>query len=131
MGILFQSEIENILILSKMVFLPYKACAAVRAAPVSYGSSCVSGPPWGCICCLCCSHLTEIETSEILKLFFQYQIGTMTKRIENKKNAPNIYLLYLFFKKYNLFKGTFWGIVLWPKVVQQYFHLKTCCIVND
>ena len=23
------------------------------------------------------------------------------------------------------------GIVLWPKVVQQYFLLKTCCIVND
>ena len=36
----------------------------------------------------------------------------MTKPQENKKNWPNIYLEYLFFRKYKIFKGNFWGIDL-------------------
>ena len=55
----------------------------------------------------------------------------MTKQIENKKNGPKIYLLYLFFRIYNIFKGNSLGIVLWLKVVKPFFHLKTCCIVNN
>ena len=38
------------------------------------------------------SHLTEIQTSKVLKSFFQYQIGKMRKQVENKKVGPDIYL---------------------------------------
>ena len=44
---------------------------------------------------------------------------------------PDICLLYLMFRIYTIFMGNILRIVLGPKVVKQYFHLKTCRIVNN
>ena len=63
--------------------------------------------------------------------FFWHEIGPMTKWIENTNKWPAIDFKLLFFKKLKMFTGQFFLIIFWPKVVQPYFHLKTCYIVNN
>ena len=46
-----------------------------------------------------------------------------------KKSAWHIAFTMKYFKN-RVLKIQFFWIVLWPKVVQPYFHLKTGCIVN-
>ena len=54
----------------------------------------------------------------------------MTKWTENTKKRPCIDIKYYISKKINVF-WLFFRMTLWPKVVQPYFHPKTCCRVNN
>ena len=48
-----------------------------------------------------------------------------------QKKLAAINLKLLFFKKLKKFTRQFFRIILWPKMVQPNFELKTCCIVNN
>ena len=100
--------------------------AVVRAASVSCGSSCVSGPPRGCLSLTCRPQLNEIKTSKVLKWFFQCKIGKIRKQL--RTTFPEIF--WIFWKinikdKYQVKLFCFLLVISFGRFGVKFFFFKT------
>ena len=130
MGYLFKSNIEKLLILSKIVFLHKKGLRSL-----AHGSRFV----WVIMCVaplgmhvlpLLPTFDRDIAIWNFLIIFLISNRHNDNTNRKPKKLTWYLYFICIFPNIYIRFKGNKLGIVLWPKVVKQYFHLKMCCIVN-
>ena len=131
MGYLSKSDIEKLLIVCEMFFFAHKWVARpCPRLPFRVGHHVCLGPTG------------EAFVAFVAQIWPRYSHMKLRKKhsISNRqndqinrkqKNWPYIYLLYWFFRIYKIFTRNILGIVLWPKVVKQYFHLKSCWIVKN
>ena len=128
---LIYSEIEKLLIDFILFFCTKRGCSALLTAPLWCGILCVSWPHCGCKCSFSSGLLTKISTFRVLKLFLRYEIGPMTKWIENtQKKRPDIDIKFLFFKKNIYLVDIFWNCFM-TQSSPDIFSPKTCCILNN
>ena len=71
----------------------------------------------------------DVQNFEIIFSIWIRPNHKMNRKQEKKR--PNIDIKLSFFKIFKIYMGHFFWSILWPKVVQPYSYLKTCCIVND
>ena len=131
MGYLYKSEIKKLLILSKIVCVQQKGFARPCArVPFCVGHHVLLGPTGEAFVAFV-AHIWPSYSHIKFCNIFSISNSHNDKMSRKQKKWPEIFLSYLFLRINKIFNGNNLGIVLWPKVVKQYFHLKTCCLVNN